>query len=74
MHYSSIDDIFDKIANEVMEKFLLVLDQYDFFQEHFDAYTFFTTLNNVITEDFDFYQKLVHTNSHNFLLSKVKKY
>lgn len=73
MHYSSIDDIFDKIANEVMEKFLLVLDNYDFFHEQFDAYTFFITLNNVINEDFDFYKKLVNTTSHNFLLSKVKK-
>lgn len=73
MHYSSIDDIFDKIANEVMEKFLLVSDNYDFFHEQFDAYTFFTNLNNVINEDFDFYEKLVRTNSHNFLLNKVKK-
>jgi AcrR family transcriptional regulator len=73
MHYSSIDDIFDKIANEAVEKFLLVLDKCEFFYDQFDAYTFFTTLNNVLTEDFDFYQKLVHTDSHNFLLLKVKK-
>ncbi|BCZ45450.1 TetR/AcrR family transcriptional regulator [Clostridium gelidum] len=73
MHYSSIDDIFDKIANEAIEKFLLILDKCDFFYEQFDAYTFFTTLNNVLNEDFDFYQKLVHTNSHNFLLIKVKR-
>lgn len=73
MHYTNIDDIFDKIGNEIIEKLLLVLEKYDFFQAQFDGYAFFTSLNNVITEDYDFYKKLACTNSYNFLFTKVKK-
>lgn len=73
MHYSSIEDIFDKIENEIIEKLLYILDQYDFFDKQFDAYSFFQSLNDVINQDFDLYQKLVHANSNNFLIVKVKK-
>ncbi|AWI03206.1 TetR/AcrR family transcriptional regulator [Clostridium drakei] len=73
MHYSSIDDIFDKIENEIIEKLLLILEKYDFFQAQFDGYAFFTSLNNLITEDYDFFEKLVRANSYNFLFTKVKK-
>ena len=73
MHYSSIDDILDKIENETIEKFLLILDKCDFFHDQFNEYAFFTSLNNVINEDFDFYKKLIRANSYNLLLIKVKK-
>lgn len=73
MHYSSIYDIFDKIENETIEKLLLILDKCDFFNDQFNEYAFFTSLNDVINEDFDFYQKLIRANSYNFLLIKVKK-
>lgn len=73
MHYSSINAIFDKIEDETIEKFLLILDKCDFFHDQFNEYAFFTNLNNVINEDFDFYQKLIRANSYNFLLIKVKK-
>lgn len=73
MHYSSIDDIFDKIENETIEKFLLILDKCDFFHNQFNESAFFTSLNDVINDDFDFYQKLIRANSYNFLLIKVKK-
>lgn len=71
-HYSSIEDFFDKIENEVIDKLLLILDKHDFFQEQFDGLAFFTSLNDVITEDFDFYQKLIGANYNNFLFIKVK--
>ena len=73
MHYKSIDDIFDKIENEIIEKLLFILEKYDFFQSQFDGYAFFTSLNNVIAEDYEFYEKLVRANSYNFLFTKVKK-
>lgn len=73
MHYTSIEDIFDKIENEFIEKFLLILDKYDFFQAKFDEYSFFTSLNDLINEDFDFYQKLICANSYHLFFIKVKK-
>ncbi len=73
MHYSSIEDILDKIENEIIEKLLLVLEKYDFFDSEFDIYSLFLSLNDVIDEDFDLYQKLVFSNSYNFLIIKVKK-
>ncbi|MFL0197904.1 TetR/AcrR family transcriptional regulator [Clostridium sp. WILCCON 0269] len=73
MHYTSINDIFDKIGNEIKEKLLFILEKYDFLQVQFDGYAFLTSLNNVITEDYDFYKKLIRANSYNFLFIKVKK-
>lgn len=73
MHYSSIENVFDKIENEIIEKLLHILSKYDFFQEQFDGYTFFASLNDVINEDFNFYKKLIQANSYSFLLIKVKK-
>lgn len=73
MHYSSIEDILDKIENEIIEKLLFVLEKYDFFDSEFDIYALFLSLNDVINEDFDLYQKLVYANSYNFLIIKVKK-
>jgi hypothetical protein len=72
MHYTSINDIFDKIENEIVEKFMLILEKYDFFHAQFDGYAFFTSLNNVITDDYDLYEKLVRANSYAFLFTKVK--
>jgi len=72
MHYSSIYDIFDQIENETIEKFLLILEKYDFFHDQFNEHAFFTSLNDVINENFDFYKKLIRANSYNFLLIKVK--
>lgn len=73
MHYSSIEDIFDKIENEITEKLLRVLNKYDFSSEKFDGYAFFSSLNDMISEDLDLHQKLIRANSYHFLLAKIKK-
>jgi AcrR family transcriptional regulator len=73
MHYSSIEDILDKIENEIIEKLLFILERYDFFDSHFDVYALFLSINDVINDDFDLYQRLVYANSYNFLIIKVKK-
>lgn len=72
MHYSNIEDILDKIENEFIEKLLFVFEKYDSFDSQFDVYAFFRSLNNVINEDFDLYQRLVYANSYNFFVIKVK--
>lgn len=73
MHYSSIEDVLDKIENEIIEKLLSVLEQYDFFDSQFDIYALFCSLNDVINEDFDLYKRLVYSSSYNFLIIKVKE-
>jgi AcrR family transcriptional regulator len=73
MHYSSIEDILDKIENEIIEKLLFVLEKYDFFDSQFDVYALFRSLNDVINDDFELYQRLVFANSYTFLIIKVKK-
>ena len=72
MHYSSIDDILDKLGDEILKKFVFVLDKHDYLNLNFDEYAFFRSFNELINEDFDFYQKLVCTNANNFLMVKVK--
>lgn len=73
MHYSSIEDILDKIENEIIDKLLFILERYDFFDSQFDIYALFRSLNDVINEDFELYQRLVFSNSYTFLIIKVKK-
>ncbi|MDO5518781.1 MAG: TetR/AcrR family transcriptional regulator C-terminal domain-containing protein [Clostridium sp.] len=73
MHYSSIEEVLDQIENEIIEKLLNLLNKYDFFEDKFDGSAFFSSLNDVISEDFDLYKKLICANSYNFLLVKVKK-
>lgn len=73
MHYSSIEEVLDQIENQLIEKLLNLLDKYDFFNDRFNDSAFFSSLNNLINEDFDLYQKLIGANSYNFLHIKVKK-
>lgn len=73
MHYSNIEEVLDQIENEIIEKLIKILNEHDFFHEKVDGYAFFSSLNDVINEDFDLFQKLIRANSYNFLLVKVKK-
>lgn len=72
-HYTCIDELIDKIGNEIVDKLLLVLEKYDFFDSKFDAYALFMSLNDVINENFDLYKQLLRYDSNNFFVTKVKK-
>jgi AcrR family transcriptional regulator len=72
-HYANIDDVFDVLEDEILDKLLFILERYDFFDSTLDIHSLFNSLNEVIYEDFDLYEKLVHSESHDFLLIKVKQ-
>lgn len=71
-YYSGIDDILDKIEDEIVEKLLAIIRDYDFRSSDFDAYTLFCSLNQIINDDFELYQSLIFSNNYDFLLIKVK--
>lgn len=71
-YYSGIDDILGKIEDEIVEKLLAIIKDYDFRASGFDAYALFCSLNNIINEDFELYQKLIFSNTCDFLRVKVK--
>jgi len=72
MHYSCIDDLIDKIENETIHRLVSTLKKYDFFDTQFDVYAFFNSINEVINDDFNFYQQLYRSNNNNFLITKIK--
>ena len=71
-YYSGIDDILDKIEDEIVEKLLAIIRDYDFRSSDFDAYALFCSLNHIINDDFELYQSLIFSNNYDFLLIKVK--
>lgn len=71
-YYSGIDDILDKIEDEIVEKLLAIIRDYDFRSSDFDAYALFCSLNQIINDDFELYQSLIFSNNYDFLLIKVK--
>lgn len=71
-YYSGIYDILDKIEDEIVEKLLAVIKDYDFRASGFDAYALFCSLNQIINDDFELYQSLIFSNTCDFLLLKVK--
>ncbi|MEE0374913.1 MAG: TetR-like C-terminal domain-containing protein, partial [Lachnospiraceae bacterium] len=71
-YYSGIDDILDKIEDEIVEKLLAIIRDYDFRSSDFYAYALFCSLNQIINDDFELYQSLIFSNNYDFLLIKVK--
>ncbi len=71
-YYSGIDDILDKIEDEIVEKLLAIIRDYDFRSSDFDAYALFCSLNHIINDDFELYRSLIFSNNYDFLLIKVK--
>ena len=71
-YYSGIDDILDKIEDEIVEKLLAIIRDYDFRASDFDAYALFCSLNQIINDDFELYRSLIFSNNYDFLLIKVK--
>lgn len=71
-YYSGIDDILDKIEDEIVEKLLDIIKNYDFRASGFDAYALFCSLNQIINDDFELYKSLIFSNNYDFLLVKVK--
>lgn len=71
-YYSGIDDILDKIEDEIVEKLLAIIRDYDFRSSDFDTYALFCSLNQIINDDFELYRSLIFSNNYDFLLIKVK--
>lgn len=71
-YYSGIDDILDKIEDEIVEKLLAIIRDYDFRSSDFDAYSLFCSLNQIINDDFELYRSLIFSNNYDFLFIKVK--
>lgn len=72
-HYNSIYDIFDEIENEMIQNLQRLIQERDFTNRGFDTYPLFKALNDLIYEDFDFYQNLLsHASAHGPLINKIK--
>lgn len=73
-HYNSIYDILDEIENEMIQNLKRLIQESDFTNQAVIAYPLFKALNDLIYEDFSFYQNLLsHANAHGSLISKIKK-
>ena len=71
-HYDSIENIYDTIGDELVDKILVLHNKYKLKDSNFDIHGFFRNLNESISQDMDLFEKLVKSNSYEFLWFKVK--
>lgn len=71
-HYDSIDDVFDQMGDEIIEKLEELQSKHKLTDSTFDIQSLFKSLNESISEDLDLFEKLVKSNSYNYLWLKVK--
>lgn len=72
-HYDNIDDIFSSIEDEIIEKLLILLDEFDFFDLDLDINSLLKSLNQIINENFDLYDSLIKSDSQDMLSFKAKQ-
>jgi len=71
-HYTCIEDLIDKIEKDIIDRFMDILENYDFFDSDFDIYRLMNNFSDVINEDFDFYKKLLGSNCCRIFLMQLK--
>ena len=73
MYYANIQDILNKIEDELIDRLMHLLKNCDFFDHNFDVYAFFLNLNDMISNKIELYQNVVYTNSHTLIFMKAKE-
>lgn len=71
-HYQSIGDIFNEIENDLISSLQGIMQEFKFDNNRSQIHHLFKRLNNLINEDFDFYQRLVRLDASASLVKKIK--
>ena len=72
-HYTSIYDVSGEIENEMIQNLKRLIQESCIASRDFATYSVFKALNDLIYQDFNFYQNLLsHANAHGALISKIK--
>lgn len=72
MHYPCIEDLIDEIERNIIDRFMEILEHYDFFDSNFDIYRLMNSFSEVINEDLDFYKKLLASSCCRIFLTQLK--
>ena len=68
-HYTSIYDVSGEIENEMIQNLKRLIQESCIASRDFATYSVFKALNDLIYQDFNFYQNLLsHANAHGWLL------
>lgn len=70
-HYTNIDDIFNKLDDEIIDRLLVILEDFDSFDSKFDTIGLLHQINIVMSENFTLYEKLIFSDVNNSLFDKV---
>lgn len=73
-HYSSVENILEAIGEELKDKLIAILPSKENMTKELDLPSLFKSLNTIIDEDFDFYQKIIFSDSHMYILEDLKSY
>ena len=73
MHYTSVNDILKGIEDEIIDKIIVIVKQFDFTNSNFDIYALFRSINDIINADLEVYEQLVYANSYTLLITRLKK-
>lgn len=71
-HYSIVGDVLDDIEKDILERMDLLHSKFDF-GSGFKPYRFFTTANEALEADIDFYSKMIETGVYTFVINEIKK-
>lgn len=71
-HYQSLEDVLSEIESELISSLQEIVHGSDLDNGKQTLYDIFIKLNNLISENFDFYNQLVRLDSSAFLTKKIK--
>lgn len=71
-HYRNITDILDEIESDLVRELSRLMGDFNPDEYRISAYNLFMGLNNLISEDFDYYFNLVRVDMRGMLLSRLR--
>lgn len=74
IHYDSVYHVMEELENEIIQKLQKILDEYDYFNNPSNINLLFLALNNIVSEDYKFYKRILNSTYYSFLVNKVKIY
>jgi len=72
-HYPDVRGVVEEIENEIIEKMLAVLSEFEFFNFFHNPAPILLKISRYLEEDLDFYRVLIAANGAQLFLEKLKK-
>ncbi len=72
LHYDSAEDIMREFSEDKIRELWGLLEKDGFFEHPFDVHLLFSDLNDLIMQDIDFYEHIIHTSAFDFIWTEMQ--